>query len=47
MAAACLTLLDDPDARSAMAACGRALVDGRGAERVADAIRHLVAARAA
>lgn len=47
MAGACLTLLDDSDARATMAARGRALVDGRGAERVAEAIRHLVAARAA
>ena len=36
MARACLTLLDDPDERAAMAARGRALVDGRGAGRVAD-----------
>jgi spore coat polysaccharide biosynthesis predicted glycosyltransferase SpsG len=32
------TLLDDPAARRAMAAAGRAAVDGRGAERVADAV---------
>jgi UDP-2,4-diacetamido-2,4,6-trideoxy-beta-L-altropyranose hydrolase len=47
MASACLTLLDDPDARATMAERGRALVDGLGAARVAEAIRHLVAARAA
>jgi UDP-2,4-diacetamido-2,4,6-trideoxy-beta-L-altropyranose hydrolase len=47
LAGACLTLLDDPDRQATMAARGRDLVDGRGAVRVADAIRHLVAARAA
>jgi UDP-2,4-diacetamido-2,4,6-trideoxy-beta-L-altropyranose hydrolase len=47
MAATCLTLLDDPDQRESMAARGRTLVDGGGAARVAEAIRTLVAARAA
>jgi len=47
LAGACLTLLDDPARRAQMATCGRALVDGRGAARVAAEIRHLVAARAA
>jgi UDP-2,4-diacetamido-2,4,6-trideoxy-beta-L-altropyranose hydrolase len=47
MASACLTLLDDPERRAEMASSGRALVDGRGASRVAEAIRHLVVARAA
>ena len=43
----CLTLLDDPQRRDAMAHQGRSLVDGHGADRVADAVRHLVSARAA
>ncbi len=47
LASTCLQLLDDGARRDDMAARGRALVDGRGAERVADAIRQLVAARAA
>jgi UDP-2,4-diacetamido-2,4,6-trideoxy-beta-L-altropyranose hydrolase len=47
LAAACLRLLDDPTRRYAMSASGRALVDGLGAARVADAVRHLVTARAA
>jgi UDP-2,4-diacetamido-2,4,6-trideoxy-beta-L-altropyranose hydrolase len=47
MAAACLTLLDNPAQRETMAARGRTLVDGGGAARVAEAIRTLVAARAA
>jgi UDP-2,4-diacetamido-2,4,6-trideoxy-beta-L-altropyranose hydrolase len=47
LAAACLALLDDPGRLAAMATAGRALVDGRGAARVAEAIRHLVTARAA
>ncbi len=47
LAAACLSLLDDPQLLAAMAASGRALVDGHGAGRVAAAIRDLVAARAA
>ncbi len=46
LASVCLRLLDDPVRRDDMAARGRALVDGRGAERVADAIRRLVVARA-
>ena len=46
LADACLALLDDLPRRMEMAARGRALVDGCGAARVADAIRHLVAARA-
>jgi UDP-2,4-diacetamido-2,4,6-trideoxy-beta-L-altropyranose hydrolase len=47
LASTCLQLLDDSARRDDMATRGRALVDGRGAERVADAIRQLVAARAA
>ena len=47
LAAACLTLLEDPARRETMSARGRTLVDGRGATRVADAVRHLVTARAA
>lgn len=47
MAIACLALLDNSGARATMATRGRALVDGRGAARVAEAIRQLVAARAA
>ena len=47
LAGACLMLLDDPARRAEMATRGRALVDGRGAARVAAEIRHLVAARAA
>lgn len=47
MGVACLTLLDDPETRAVMAARGRALVDGQGASRVAEAIHTLVAARAA
>jgi spore coat polysaccharide biosynthesis predicted glycosyltransferase SpsG len=47
LAAACLRLLDDPERRATMSERGRALVDGQGAIRVADAVRHLVAARAA
>ncbi len=46
-AGACLALLDDPERRAEMATRGRALIDGRGAARVADAVRHLVAARTA
>jgi spore coat polysaccharide biosynthesis predicted glycosyltransferase SpsG len=47
LAAVCLALLDDPGRQAAMASAGRALVDGRGATRVAEAVRHLVTARAA
>ncbi len=47
LADTCLALLDDLARRAEMAVRGRALVDGCGAARVADAIRHLVAARAA
>jgi UDP-2,4-diacetamido-2,4,6-trideoxy-beta-L-altropyranose hydrolase len=47
LASACLTLLDDPERRDAMAHQGRGLVDGHGADRVADAVRDLVSARAA
>ena len=47
LADACLALLDDPARRSEMAERGRDLVDGQGAARVADAVRHVVAARAA
>ena len=36
---ACLQLLDDPDRCEQMGAHGRTLVDGRGAERVAAALR--------
>jgi UDP-2,4-diacetamido-2,4,6-trideoxy-beta-L-altropyranose hydrolase len=42
LAAQCLSLLDDPARREAMAARGRRLVDGHGAERVAAAVRQLV-----
>ena len=42
-----LHLLDDAPRREAMAAAGRALVDGRGAERVAAAVRRLAGAPAA
>lgn len=44
---ACLQLLDDPARCEQMAARGRALVDGKGAARVAEAIRTLAADRAA
>lgn len=47
LAATCLMLLDDRDRCEEMAACGRNLIDGRGASRVAEAVRHLAAARAA
>lgn len=47
LADACLVLLDDLGRRTEMTVRGRALVDGCGAARVADAIRHLVGARAA
>lgn len=47
LARACLQLLDDPARCEAMAAHGRALVDGRGAARVAQAVRDLAASRAA
>jgi UDP-2,4-diacetamido-2,4,6-trideoxy-beta-L-altropyranose hydrolase len=47
LARACLQLLDDPARCDAMAAHGRALVDGQGAARVAEAVRNLAAARAA
>ena len=47
LARACLQLLDDPERCDAMAAHGRALVDGRGAARVAEAVRNLAASRAA
>jgi UDP-2,4-diacetamido-2,4,6-trideoxy-beta-L-altropyranose hydrolase len=47
LAGACLALLDDRETRATMSERGRTLVDGRGAERVAGAIRHLVSARAA
>jgi UDP-2,4-diacetamido-2,4,6-trideoxy-beta-L-altropyranose hydrolase len=47
LADACLILLDDRAARATMSERGRALVDGRGAERVAEAIRQVVSARAA
>lgn len=44
LAVMCLMLLDDPVRCEAMSSSGRALVDGRGAERLAEAVRHLVAA---
>jgi UDP-2,4-diacetamido-2,4,6-trideoxy-beta-L-altropyranose hydrolase len=47
LAVECLRLLDDAGRRDAMANQGRALVDGRGAWRVADAVRHLVRVDAA
>jgi UDP-2,4-diacetamido-2,4,6-trideoxy-beta-L-altropyranose hydrolase len=47
LASSCLSLLDDPARCEEMARRGRALVDGRGAARVADAVRGLVAVRAA
>ncbi len=47
LAAACLSLLDDPARRDAMSDRGRTLVDGRGAARVADAVRRLITVRAA
>lgn len=43
----CLRLLDDPSRCDAMADRGRALVDGRGAQRVAAAVRRLVQVDAA
>jgi len=45
-AAAAVALLDDSDRLAAMARCGRELIDGRGAERVAEAVLALVAGRA-
>ena len=47
LATACLTLLNDRARCEDMAMRGRALVDGHGAARVAEAIRHLVTAPAA
>jgi spore coat polysaccharide biosynthesis predicted glycosyltransferase SpsG len=47
LARACLHLLDHPARCQQMAARGRALVDGHGAARVAEAIRTLAADRAA
>jgi UDP-2,4-diacetamido-2,4,6-trideoxy-beta-L-altropyranose hydrolase len=47
LAAVCLQLLDDEERCGAMTARGRSLVDGLGAARVGDAVRNLVAARAA
>ena len=47
LARACLELLDDPARSEQMAVRGRALVDGRGAARVAEAIRTHAADRAA
>jgi UDP-2,4-diacetamido-2,4,6-trideoxy-beta-L-altropyranose hydrolase len=46
MATSCLSLLNDAATRATMSERGRALVDGHGAVRVAEAIRHLVATRA-
>jgi spore coat polysaccharide biosynthesis predicted glycosyltransferase SpsG len=42
LATQCLSLLDDPARREAMAVRGRRLVDGNGAGRVATAVRQLV-----
>lgn len=47
LATQCLQLLDDPARCEQMAALGRAAVDGKGAARVATAVRNLTAARAA
>jgi UDP-N-acetylglucosamine:LPS N-acetylglucosamine transferase len=47
LATECLHLLDDPSRCDAMAEHGRALIDGRGAQRVADAIRRLAQVDAA
>lgn len=43
----CLRLLDDPDRCALMAARGPVLIDGRGASRVADALRELTRGEAA
>ncbi len=47
LASECLRLLDDPSRCDAMADSGRALIDGRGALRVAEAVRRLVQVDAA
>jgi spore coat polysaccharide biosynthesis predicted glycosyltransferase SpsG len=47
LATECLRLLDDPSRCEAMAERGRALIDGRGADRVADAVRRLAQVDAA
>lgn len=47
LAVACRDLLDDPARCEEMAARGRALVDGQGASRVAQAVRALTTVRAA
>jgi spore coat polysaccharide biosynthesis predicted glycosyltransferase SpsG len=47
LASVCVELLDDDARRHRMAACGRSLVDGRGAVRVADAIFALTRTRVA
>jgi UDP-2,4-diacetamido-2,4,6-trideoxy-beta-L-altropyranose hydrolase len=47
LASVCLELLEDDARRRRMAACGRSLVDGRGALRVADAIFALTRTRVA
>jgi UDP-2,4-diacetamido-2,4,6-trideoxy-beta-L-altropyranose hydrolase len=47
LARACLQLLDDPERCEQMATHGRALVDGKGAARVAEAVRNLAATWAA
>lgn len=47
LASECLRLLDDPSRCDAMAERGRALIDGGGALRVADAVRRLVQVDAA
>jgi UDP-2,4-diacetamido-2,4,6-trideoxy-beta-L-altropyranose hydrolase len=47
LASVCLELLDDDTRRRRMAACGRSLVDGRGALRVAEAVFALTRTRVA
>jgi len=47
LAGQCLALLDDPARCDEMARRGRSLVDGSGASRVAEALRHLLRVRAA
>jgi spore coat polysaccharide biosynthesis predicted glycosyltransferase SpsG len=47
LASECIRLLDDPARCDVMAERGRALVDGRGARRVADAVRRLARVDAA
>jgi UDP-2,4-diacetamido-2,4,6-trideoxy-beta-L-altropyranose hydrolase len=47
LAAECLRLLDDPARCEEMSRRGRILIDGGGAPRVAESVRHLVRSRAA